>query len=95
MRLVDADLLKEEIKSLGGMFLPNMVTVDLDSIMRAIDEAPTIEAEPVAHGYNVYGHNSMFECSVCGFTDWDTALADGKFNCCPNCFAKMDGECDE
>lgn len=46
---------------------------------------------PVVHGYNKQPQG-MFECSVCGWMDWDTVLADGRFNFCPNCGARMDGE---
>lgn len=46
----------------------------------------------VIHGHNTYDHNSAFECSICGFSDWDTMTADcGKYNYCPNCGARMDG----
>jgi predicted RNA-binding Zn-ribbon protein involved in translation (DUF1610 family) len=45
----------------------------------------------VVHGHNTYDHNTAFECSVCGFDDWDTLTASGEYNYCPNCGAKMDG----
>lgn len=47
----------------------------------------------VVHGHNTYDHDSAFECSVCGFSDFDTLTADiHKYNYCPNCGAKMDGK---
>ena len=47
----------------------------------------------VVHGHNTYDHDSAFECSVCGFSDWDTMTADcGRYNYCPNCGAHMDEE---
>ena len=58
-----------------------------------VNQAPTVDAVEVVHGFNTYDHNSAFECSVCGFSDWDTMTADdGKYNYCPSCGAKMDGE---
>lgn len=57
-----------------------------------IASTDTEDAAPVVHGFNTYDHDSAFECSVCGFNDWDTLTADsGKYNYCPNCGAKMDG----
>lgn len=49
------------------------------------------EVAEVVHGHNTYDHDSAFECSVCGWSDWDTMTGDGKYNYCPNCGAKMDG----
>ena len=67
----------------------------INGFIGVIETEPTVDAVEVVHGYNTYGHDSMFECSVCGFVDLDTVLADGKYNYCPNCGAKMDGGNDE
>ncbi len=56
-------------------------------------EANTVDAVEVVHGHNLKDHDSAFECSLCGWEDWDTLTADtSKYNYCPNCGAKMDGE---
>ena len=58
-----------------------------------IDTIPRVDAVEVVHGCNVYDHDTSFECSVCGWGDWDTLTADScTYNYCPNCGAKMDGE---
>ena len=59
----------------------------------AIDRIAKLSADvvEVRHGYNAILCNSMFECSVCGWQDFDTFLADGDFYFCPHCGAKMDG----
>jgi hypothetical protein len=64
--------------------------------VEAIENAPTIEAEPVRHGRWVEDRTELV-CSVCGarFSDEITMMnrnfeyADLKF--CPECGAKMDG----
>ena len=60
---------------------------------RNISNLPTVDAVEVVHGCNVYDHDTSFECYVCGWGDWDTLTADScKYNYCPNCGAKMDGD---
>ena len=41
MRLIDADTLKQDIFNMCNCF---------DGVQRLVDEAPTVEAEPVRHG---------------------------------------------
>lgn len=47
----------------------------------------------VVHGRNLAEDTpSRFECSECGWTDWDTYTGDSDtYNYCPGCGAKMDG----
>lgn len=61
-----------------------------------LDNAPTIDVEPVKHGHWVEvqrihetDHTAICECSLCGDTVW---VYDGQraWNYCPNCGAKMD-----
>ena len=106
MRLIDADLLKEEIESFGGLFLPNMVTVDLDRVMRAIDEAPTVDAVEVVHGEWLSAYEYALKIGVTDEERLEEAKKDkwwkfcnnceqqvkGVRNYCPNCGAKMDGK---
>lgn len=59
-----------------------------------IDDAPTVDAEPVRHGRLLYEgmiENTwrVFTCSVCGCG----CIDGGKY--CPNCGAKMDGGADD
>lgn len=85
MRLIDADELLIALPS------PEMrVTKQL------IEEAPTIDAEPVKHGRwesccNLMGE--YFKCSECGYkAEVPTCMGEPIFIYCPNCGAKMDGE---
>ena len=66
-----------------------------------ISNAPTVDAVEVVHGRDIYqeakGH-CEFKCSVCGAEIGVVEGGDldgGKFNYCPNCGAKMDGEVNE
>ena len=45
----------------------------------------------VVYGFDKSDYPSAFECSVCGFCDWDTYTADdGVYNYCPRCGAKIE-----
>ena len=64
-------------------------------IEKAIDEAPTIKAEPVRHGkwrkvdYQIFVGKGAFvdalECSVCEEPNYEMS------NYCPRCGARMEG----
>lgn len=60
-------------------------------IFNLIEEAPTIEAEPMRHGHWIPRSNGYFDfvqCSACGR---NTAYS-VPFLFCPECGAKMDGD---
>lgn len=99
MRLIDADALTED--GLNS-FVKSDRTRDL---IKHIQFAPTIEAEPVMHGRWVTGdklntHRKLLVthflyCSECGEEAyWDTDYGQQKFDYCPNCGTKMDGGAD-
>jgi len=93
MRLIDAD---EIIKETWGVVIKDMFHMDetVEVISRKdIDNAPTIDAEPVRHGHWIFNPKDAIEmmftlpkCSECG------AESPNGGNYCPNCGAKMDGE---
>ena len=93
MRLIDADALVEkaywhgEHPDVGNPFAEGVDAVDMSDI----DNAPTIEAEPVRHGYwmcvDYYDIGDV--CSEC---DWDSGMVNPTLRYCPNCGAKMDLE---
>lgn len=97
MRLIDADALDmfERLNSYYGDAWRDA--------QKEIDEAPTVDAEPVRHG-------KWLPCDKKGYILTETALRDGRrwygYKCsecnniyhgnaftkyCPNCGAKMDG----
>ena len=85
MRLIDADALLRRAVPMGWstpLWVSNIV----------IEDAPTIDAVEVVHGYNRLGeYKSMFKCSVCDWECWDTLCGDTEtYNYCPNCGAKME-----
>ena len=70
----------------------------IDAMIKATQDAPAVDAEPVRHGRWVpFGHDDsdegLYKCSVCakkqynGFGDIKEYL---KY--CPECGAKMDGD---
>ena len=76
MRLIDADALQKE---LGKYF----VGITVAGVNILIDNQPTMDAVPVAHGLWINEN-----CSICG-----QYVYQGDVRCyCPNCGAKMDGE---
>ena len=91
MRLIDADELKRDCLTLPRVLDDEFVIhVQMKDVTKSINNAPTIEAEPVRHGrweecgqYDVYDY---CQCSECGYFSFD-----GETNYCPYCGAKMDG----
>ena len=62
----------------------------LVSDLRGMEAA---DVEPVRHGHNIYPKSNRFECSLCGYEDWDTMTCTPEHhNFCPNCGARMDEE---
>ena len=82
MRLIDADALEyhKQLECMGnGQYEDVKVVYECD-----IDNAPTIDAEPVKHGKWIEGE-LYIKCSECGYPVGH--LSD---NFCPNCGAKME-----
>ena len=97
MRLVDANALRNRLGEMWG--IPKDWDGDIDQLCEdvflAIDEAPTIEAESVRHGYWIkkfvesieWNFDEIFyECSECAL------LSKSVSEFCPHCGAKMDGD---
>ena len=77
---------------------------DQDIIRKSIEQAPTVDAEPVRHGFwNVYkwsddkeNLNTEMTCSVCGITFFSpNDITADEFHYCPYCGAKMDEEAEQ
>lgn len=87
MRLIDADRLKRQVE--GRSWRAKEKFIEL------IDNAPTIEAEPVKRGKWIYDnqfHWYRASCSECGYkrvTDIKAEKWNG-WKYCPNCGAQMD-----
>lgn len=103
MRLIDADALLEVLRNTtvwctGWIYSRKLANEVLkvagESVKKIIEEAPTIEAEPVQHGRWVSDEaDILFHCSKCGAqisTSWD--YEDLQWDYCPDCGAKMDKE---
>lgn len=102
MRLIDADVLElRKFTAAGSM--SEYGRGWNDALAAVVENAPTIEAEPVRHGYWIecdYKHmehgfietdvNGGLCCSECrtGFKKSELRI---KLHC-PNCGAKMDGD---
>ena len=91
MRLIDADaLMRTEAERCGSSPIVGTCTMNNRFLHKVLDEAPTIDAEPVKHGEWVADPPlEPWHCSVCGFRAGDSMFGLSKF--CPNCGAKMDG----
>jgi hypothetical protein len=94
MRLIDADALIEkaywhgEHPDVENLYAEGVEAADVSDI----DDAPTIEAEPVRHGRWEKADNLKPKCSVCGEFHLYSWPDHKKCNYCPNCGAKMDGD---
>lgn len=71
----------------------NTYKAKFEALSAALDDAPTVDAEPVRHGKWIKGDYACGEyewkCSACGETDWRGSADWMKF--CMYCGAKMDG----
>ena len=92
-KLIDADAFKKDNERLLHCDFPYLSETTLEEL---IDEAPTIDAEPVRHGKWIKAdsqqyfrkHYPAFTCSECG----QRKDSQKKWNYCPNCGARMDKE---
>ena len=82
MRLIDADILLEQMKHRR-----DYVGRPSDAVC-LVEDAPTIEAEPVRRGRWI-NHGSFVTCSVCNEEQY--GIDTGRFYC-QNCGAKMEVE---
>lgn len=58
-------------------------------VIKVIEDAPLIEAEPVRHGVWMCG--DYYDVGdVCPECDWDSLISPCDYRYCPNCGAKMD-----
>lgn len=94
MKLIDADYVKSKLNksALGGHLHYYVCGV--------IDDAPTIDAEPVKHGRWI-SKGFWIECSNCKKTlirdniEITAVFENGLPTYCPHCGAKMDGDADD
>ncbi len=91
MRLIDADEFAKDIYKC--VMYGNTALIDKYEVLHRLNNAPTIDAEPVRHGHwdIIYTDNIpyAYRCSLCGTTRID------KVYYCPHCGAKMDEVNDE
>ena len=89
-RLIEADALYTlfvKMKSFGELTAKKAI--------RCVEEAPTVEAEPVRHGHWKPFDEDEYTCSLCGnifvTMDGEHPLSN-EFKYCPFCGAKMDAK---
>ena len=81
MRHIDADALISEL----GLDFDTGESYDEKTLRDFIDNAPTIDAEPVRHGKWIDGDPINWECSECGYL----VMRYNNTPFCPNCGANM------
>jgi hypothetical protein len=87
MRTIDADALRDEVDSTLNWNTNNEYNMYSD-VMDMIDDAPTIDVQPVKHGRCVIDNEGYERCSVCN--EHETGMR--YFTFCPRCGAKLDGD---
>ena len=91
-RLIDADALIHRL--LNTKIVAANLFQYANAVTNMIGDAPTIEAEPVRHGYweNANGRPKTYirKCSVCGKEAYFCGRG-CSYKFCPNCGSKMDG----
>lgn len=92
MRLIDADLLREDWL-LNGQ---NEYVYNTNAFLESIDDAPTVDAEPAKRGKwiqetqtNSEG-KAYFSCSECSADEFRSIFKEVSY--CWNCGAKMESE---
>ena len=95
-RLIDADALIHRL--LNTKIVAANLFQYANAVTNMIGDAPTIEAEPVRHGYweNANGRPKTYirKCSVCGKEAYFCGRG-CSYKYCPNCGADMRGSNDE
>ena len=101
-RLIDANALIDSLEKwlsdtevLGNAHIYNAI----EDCLCEVDTMPTVDAVEVVHGEWLYGERNkaertlIVECSECGAT-FNLPMFDFgmRYNYCPNCGAKMDGD---
>lgn len=94
MRLIDAD----EVLDIAAAYCPDddgscsNADRDMRELLDEIEGLPTIEAEPVRHGYWFFKDNIYPVCSECNeLSDYNCDGTHKQSSYCPSCGAKMDG----
>ena len=71
----------------------NTYKAKFEALSAALDDAPSVDAEPVRHGKWIKGDyvcgKYEWKCSACGETEWRGSADWMKF--CMYCGARMDG----
>ena len=71
----------------------NTYKAKFEALSAALDDAPSVDAEPVRHGKWIKGDyvcgEHEWKCSACGETEWRGSADWMKF--CMYCGARMDG----
>ena len=107
-RMIDADVLLSQVKRsreknpyTGAMLGSLNAVYDFThrDVLNLINSAPTIDAEPVRHGWWIDmqeddATEGMWRCSECGSDRYFDIFTPEEAGCyyCPNCGAKMDEE---
>lgn len=85
MRPIDADALKKSIEEDEKLKDNTLVYLLMNLMTCYIDDAPTIDVEPVKNGHWIDGTCGAYKiCSVCD------QISDFDFDYCPYCGAMMD-----
>lgn len=92
-RLIDVDAPRKTLVDWLNWYKgPDAVKYVVREVVDILDEAPTIDAEPVRHGRWEYQYNDSI-CSACGYVNRCEPITryrnDSPY--CPSCGAKMDG----
>lgn len=99
-RLIDADKLIDSFykffKSYEGIWEKDKPQYWADNMAVVVDDAPTVDAEPIRHGHWIGIDDEpceTYECDKCGYITEEIGCNNGipnNFNYCPNCGASMD-----
>ena len=95
MKLIDADALYDIVIDSIKPMTTNEAII-LQDFVALLEDAPTVDAEPVKHGHWNEAKDGTLWCSVCISTgpydedSWGYVLNAPHYDYCPNCGAKMD-----